>query len=134
MEHINHKVSLFSGLVMLSALLVGCATYNSRLHAHKLALATQDDAACQAQGWKYPSPRYVSCRMQLQDERTHRDWLNLQLMHQTQAQPTGIPQAYPYRETYKPLNRANYSCWMSNENGHVYILCDEKGNGGKNQH
>lgn len=129
MERVTHVICLLGSAFALSLVLGSCATYNTRLHAHRLALAKQDDAACQAQGWKYPSPRYVSCRMQLQDQRLRRDWLNLELMHQTQAQPTGIPQAYPYRETYRPLDRANYSCWMSNESDQVYILCDEKGNG-----
>ncbi|HEX6550332.1 MAG TPA: hypothetical protein VF117_06635, partial [Gammaproteobacteria bacterium] len=66
--------------------------------------------------------------MQLQDARLHKDWMNLQLMHQTQAQPTGIPQAYPYKEVYRPLDRDHFSCQMSHEDGHDYILCDEDSN------
>ena len=113
----------------LALLVTGCASYAMHQHMRVLAQATQDDAACEAQGWRYPEPRYVTCRMQLQDARLHKDWMNLQLMHQTQAQPTGIPQAYPYKEVYRPLDRDHFSCQMSHEGGQDYVLCDEDSNG-----
>src|SRR5579863_9317669 len=79
----------------LLATLGGCATLAASEHAQLLASAAADDQACLQQGWKYPEPRYVSCRLQLQDDRLHQDWLNLQLMHQTQAQqPNNIPAPY----------------------------------------
>lgn len=107
----------------------GCASYNAHRHAHYLTQAKEDDAACQAQGWRYPEPRYVTCRMYRQDERQHKDWMNLQLMHQTQTQPTGVPPAYPYKEVYRPLDRDHYTCWLHSEAGKDYVLCDEKNDG-----
>lgn len=118
----------------ICALLSACTSYARHEHSRVLATAKQDDAACQAQGWRFPEPRYVTCRMDLQDARLHRDWMNLQLMHQTQAQPTGIPPAYPYKETYRPLNRDRYSCRLIQEGGQDYVLCDEDDNAPDAQH
>lgn len=119
-------------LVLPALLLSGCASYANHEHAHLLAQAQQDDATCQAQGWNYPAPRYVTCRMSLQDQRMYRDWLNLQLLHRTQTQPTGIPEAYPYNEVYRPLDRDHFSCRLSHENSQDYVLCgeDEKADAG----
>lgn len=118
-------------LTLVLGAMAGCASYTARQHAHSLELAQQDDAGCQAQGWRYPAPRYVTCRLYLQDARQHRDWMNLQLMHQTQAQPTGIPSAYPYQQIYRPLERDHFSCRLSHEAGQDYVLCgeDERGSG-----
>jgi hypothetical protein len=110
---------------LLALLSAACASYAAHQHASNLALAQQDDAACQAQGWHYPEPRYVSCRMDLQDARLHKDWMNLQLMHQTQNQPAAIPPPYPYQEVYRPLDRHHFSCRMTHEAGQDYVLCDE---------
>jgi hypothetical protein len=115
----------FPGLALAALLLTGCASYSAHQHAGSLTLAQQDDAACQAQGWRYPEPHYVTCRMYLQDARLHKDWMNLQLMHQTQVQPTGIPQPYPYKETYRPLDPDHFSCHLVHEAGRDYVLCDE---------
>ncbi|HET7922594.1 MAG TPA: hypothetical protein VFM15_07555 [Gammaproteobacteria bacterium] len=114
-----------TALLLAAGLLAACASYAAREHAHYLHLAQQDDASCGEQGWHYPAPRYVTCRMKLQDARQYRDWMNLQLMHQTQARPTGIAPAYPYKEAYRPLNRDHYSCRYTQEAGQDYILCSE---------
>ncbi|HEX5340460.1 MAG TPA: hypothetical protein VFX47_06225 [Gammaproteobacteria bacterium] len=120
---------LYPVLAFLASLMAGCASYSAHTHARYLALAQQDDAACNARGWSYPAPRYVTCRMTLQDARLHRDWMNLQLMHQTQTQPTGIPQAYPYKEVYRPLDRDHFNCRLSQEAGQNYVLCGEDDDG-----
>ncbi|MGH8372755.1 MAG: hypothetical protein ACRETO_08485 [Gammaproteobacteria bacterium] len=119
----------FRWLTLATLLIAGCASYSAHQHASRLALAQEDNAACQAQGWHFPEPHYVTCRMYLQDARLHKDWMNLQLMHQTQAQPAGIPQPYPYKEAYRPLDRDNFSCRLSHEAGHDYVLCDEGDDG-----
>ncbi len=110
----------------LLATLGGCATLAASEHAQLLASAAADDQACLQQGWKYPEPRYVSCRLQLQDDRLHQDWLNLQLMHQTQAQqPNNIPAPYDPREVYRPLDPDHFDCRLLTEEKRDYILCDE---------
>jgi hypothetical protein len=106
-------------------LLAGCASYEAREHARLLDTAVQDDRACMAKGWKFPEDRYVGCRMQLQDERIHQDWLNLQLMRQSQVQPPNVPAPYTPRETYRPLELAHFGCALVTEDKHEYILCDE---------
>ncbi|MGE5625962.1 MAG: hypothetical protein ACM3ZT_10490 [Bacillota bacterium] len=111
-------------LGVLLALLAGCASLAASEHEHILQVALRDDQACMAKGFKYPDPIYVSCRMQLQDDRLHQDWLNLQLMRQTQVQPTGVPAPYSPREQYRPLNRDHYDCQQVIEDKHEYILCD----------
>lgn len=102
-----------------------CASYDARQHARLLDTAVQDDRACMAKGWKFPDDRYVSCRMMLQDDRIHQDWLNLQLMRQSQVQPQNVPAPYTPRETYRPLDPAHFVCSLVTEEKHEYILCDE---------
>lgn len=119
----------FPVLALAILLSTACASYSAHRHASRLALARQDDAACLAQGWRYPEPRYVSCRMDLQDARLHKDWMNLQLMQQTRNQPAGIPQPYPYKEAYRPLDRDHFSCRLSREANQDYVLCDEDDDG-----
>lgn len=106
-------------------LLAGCATIGSYEHANLLKQAVQDDQTCTGQGWHYPEPRYVTCRMQLDDKRLYRDWMNLQIMRQNQYQnPSAMPTALP-RETYRPLDRDRYHCEYVSENSEDYILCGE---------
>ena len=106
-------------------LLAGCASYEAREHARMLDTALRDDRACMAQGFKFPEDRYVGCRMLIQDDRLHQDWLNLQLMRQSQVQPPNIPTPYNPRETYRPLNPDHFACALTDEDKHEYILCDE---------
>lgn len=106
-------------------LLTSCAMLASHEHARLLKQAVQDNQTCEAQGWRYPQPRYITCRMQLDDKRQYRDWMNLQLMSQTQFQHPGAPPTYPTQETYRPLNRDQYQCHYISENGKDYILCSE---------
>lgn len=112
-------------LYLVVVLLAACASVAGHEHAAVLNQAVQDDQTCQAQGWKYPEPRYVTCRMQLDDQRQYRDWMNLQLMRQDQYQnPSAVPRAIP-RETYRPLDRDRYHCRYVSESGQDYILCSE---------
>lgn len=117
-------------IVLLSAL-AGCASLEAHDHARMLETAVQDDRTCLEQGWRYPDPVYITCRMQLQDDRLHKDWLNLQLMRQSQAQPNAIPAPYTPREYYRPLDRDHFDCRLYNENKLDYILCDEDDNSKK---
>ncbi|MGB9430074.1 MAG: hypothetical protein WCC11_09440 [Gammaproteobacteria bacterium] len=112
-------------LMLVLMLFSGCASIAGHEHAHMLKLAVQDDQTCQAQGWRYPQPRYVTCRMQLDDKRQYRDWMNLQLMHQTNYQNPSAPPPYPYQAVYRPLDRDHYHCQFLSENDHDYILCGE---------
>jgi len=123
-----------SFLLVTVAALAGCSLFSVDDHANMLKVAVQDDQACAASGPKYPDPRYVSCRMQLQDDRLHRAWLNVQLMHQTATQPNGIPPPYTGHELYRPLNPQYFNCQSVTEDKRDYILCaeDEKAeNAGK---
>jgi hypothetical protein len=88
-----------------------------------LELALQDDQTCVQQGWKYPEPRYVSCRLKLEDDRLYSDWMNLQLMHQTQNQPYNVPAPYNYRDTYRRLDPDHYDCRLATLDSRDYILC-----------
>jgi hypothetical protein len=107
------------------AALAGCASLGLDEHANMLRTALQDDQACIQQGQKYPDPVYVTCRMQLQDDRLHQAWLNLQLMHQTANQPNIIPAPYTGHEVYRPLDRDHFDCQLITENKHYYVLCNE---------
>jgi hypothetical protein len=113
-------------LLLVAILITGCASLASHEHAHALKLALQDDQTCQSHGWRYPQPRYVTCRMLIDDKRQYRDWMNLQLMQQTQYQNPTAPPAYPYKEVYRPLDRDHYDCRYVIENGKDYILCGEQ--------
>jgi hypothetical protein len=115
-----------TGTVMAAILFAGCANIASHERAHVLKLAVQDDHACQTQGWRYPQPRYITCRLQLEDKRQYKDWMSLQMMHQTHYQNLSAPPPYPYREVYKPLDRDHYRCNYVAENGQDYILCGEE--------
>jgi hypothetical protein len=110
------------------ALLLGlaaCASYDARQHADVLQTALHDDQTCQQQGTKFPEDRYLSCRLQLQDDRLHQDWLNLQLMRQSQEQPNVVPAPYTPREFYRPLDPAHFVCnLVTEEDKRDYILCD----------
>lgn len=109
----------------MMGVLVGCAVFANHEHANMLKQASRDDQTCQAQGWRYPEPRYVTCRMQLDDQRQYRNWMNLQIMRQNQYQnPSATPATLP-RETYRPLDRDRYKCQYASENGQDYILCSE---------
>lgn len=111
------------------ALLLGlaaCASYDAHQHAGLLQTAREDDQTCAQQGMKFPEDRYISCRLQLQDDRLHKDWLNLQLMRQTQEQPTAVPAPYTPREFYRPLDPAHFVCSLvTEEDKRDYVLCDE---------
>lgn len=112
-------------LIVMLALCVSCATIGRQEHSHLLRQALNDDHSCQSQGWHYPDPRYVTCRMQLDDQRQYRDWRNLQIMRESQYQnPSAVPPSVP-RETYRPLDRDRYHCRYVSENGQDYILCSE---------
>jgi len=111
-------------LVAFFAALTGCASLAASEHEHLLQLAVQDDQACNQKGLQYPDPVYISCRMQLQDDRLHQDWLNLQVMRQTQVQPPAVPAPYTPREQYRPLNRDYFDCRKTTESNREYILCD----------
>lgn len=111
-------------LLLPLAALTACAGYAAREHADELKTALTDDQACVDQGWKYPEPRYASCRLKLQDDRLHQAWMNMQLMHQTQNQPTYVPPAYPYHDVYRPLDPDHFECQMTTENGQNYVLCN----------
>ena len=106
------------------ALLGACASLGDSAHQRTLTLAVQDDQACVQKGWKYPDPPYISCRMQLQDDRLHQDWLNLQLMRQSQVQPPNVPAPATPREIYRPMDPNHFDCQMVTEDKHEYILCD----------
>ena len=106
--------------------LAACASYDARQQTALLQTALHDDQTCDQQGMKFPEDRYVTCRLQLQDERLHQDWLNLQLMRQSQQQPTAVPAPYTPREFYRPLDPAHFVCSLvTEEDKRDYILCDE---------
>ena len=106
--------------------LAACASYDARQHANLLHTALQDDQTCVQQGSKFPEDRYMTCRLQLQDDRLHQDWLNLQLMRQSQQQPNVVPAPYTPREFYRPLDPAHFVCSLvTEEDKRDYILCDE---------
>jgi hypothetical protein len=115
--------------IITFALLLGlaaCASFDARQHAGLLQTSLRDDQTCQQQGMKFPDQRYVTCRLQLQDDRMHQDWLNLQLMRQSQQQPQNIPAPYTPREFYRPLDPAHFVCSLvTEEDKREYILCDE---------
>lgn len=111
-------------IVLLPVSLGACASYDAREHARVLNTALKDDQACNQQGWRYPEYRYVSCRMQLQDDRLHQDWLNLQLMRQGQTQPPNVPSPYIPREHYRPMDPDHFDCRLVTEDKRDYILCD----------
>lgn len=111
--------------ILLMIGMAGCASYAAREHSQMLDTAVHDDATCISQGSKFPEDRYVSCRLQLQDDRVHQDWLNLQLMRQTQQQPQNVPAPYTPREFYRPLDPDHFVCALVAEDKHDYILCDE---------
>lgn len=113
-------------LILTVLLLCGCAHLAAKQHTRTLKQAVQDDQTCQKQGWNYPEPRYLTCRLQLDDHRQYKNWQNLQMMHQTQYQNLSAPPAYPYRDVYKPLDPDNFACHYVTENGKDYILCAEK--------
>ncbi|MGH8280785.1 MAG: hypothetical protein ACRERZ_01190 [Gammaproteobacteria bacterium] len=112
-------------LALAITLLAGCSTLASHEHVKTLRLAVQDDQSCQAKGLRYPDPRYVTCRMQIDDQRQYKDWMSLQMMHQTQYQNLNAPPAYPYREVYRPLDRDHFHCQYVTENAQDYVLCGE---------
>lgn len=113
------------GFLAASLALAGCATLGFDEHADMLRTALQDDKTCMQQGVKYPDPVYVTCRMQLQDDRLHQAWLNMQLMHQTANQPNLIPPPYTGHDIYRPLDRDHFDCQFITENKHDYIVCAE---------
>ncbi|MDE2197061.1 MAG: hypothetical protein KGJ56_07720 [Gammaproteobacteria bacterium] len=112
-------------LMLVTALCGGCASYAAHEQARALAVAVKDDQTCLSRGLRFPQPEYVTCRLRIDDARLHKDWMNLQLMHQTQYQTPYMPPAYPGRETYRPLDRDRYHCRYTTENGQDYILCGE---------
>lgn len=114
---------LFS--LLLPLLLAACASYSAREHARLLQTAVQDDQACVQQGFRFPDYPYVTCRMKLQDDRLHQDWLNLQLMRQSQVQPPNVPAPYTPREVYRPLDPDHFVCQLVTEDRRDYILCEE---------
>ena len=111
--------------ILLIMDLTACASYAAREHAQMLQTAVSDDQMCNVQGFKFPTDRYVGCRLQLQDDRLHQAWLNLQLMRQTQQQPQNISAPYTPREFYRPLDPDHFACALTTEGDRDYILCDE---------
>ena len=113
-------------LLPLLLALSGCASYDAHQHAAMLRTAELDDAACRNKGYKFPEDRYVSCRLQFQDDRIHQDWLNLQLMRQTQQQPPNVPTPATPREFYRPLDPDHFVCLLTTEEDkRDYVICDE---------
>ena len=112
-------------LLMAVVALAGCASLGMDQHADMLRTAVKDDQTCVQKGSKYPDPVYVTCRMQLQDDRLHQAWLNLQLMHQTANQPNIIPPPYTGHEVYRPLDRDHFDCRLLSENKRDYVVCAE---------
>lgn len=112
-------------LTITVSMLIGCATLAGHEHANLLKQAVRDDQTCQAQGWRYPQPRYVTCRLQIEDQRQYRSWMSLQMMHQTNYQNPTAPPPYPYQQVYRPLDRDHYDCHYLRENGQNHILCGE---------
>jgi hypothetical protein len=123
-SYMRPTVVKFLSLIPPLALLAACASFGESAYQRTLALALQDDQACIQKGWRYPDPPYVSCRMQLQDDRLHQDWLNLQVMRQTQVQPPNVPTPATPREIYRPLDPNHFDCHPVTEVKHDYILCD----------
>lgn len=115
----------FAYIILCSVVLGACASLEASDHQRLLTLAVQDDQACIQHGLKYPQPEYVTCRMQLQDERLHQDWLNLQLMRQTQTQPPYVAAPAIPHEFYRPLDPNHFDCQLITEDKRDYILCDE---------
>jgi hypothetical protein len=111
--------------ILLSLGLAGCASYEARQHAQMLETAVHDHQACVQQGLKFPDDRYIGCRLQMQDDRLHQDWLNLQLMRQSQQQPNNVPAPYTPREFYRPLDPDHFACALVTEDKRDYVLCDE---------
>lgn len=117
--------SALSALILLP-LLATCTSVASHEHLNMVKQALRDDQACQSQGWHFPDPRYVTCRMQIDDKRQYRNWMNLQIMRQDQYQnPSAVPPALP-RESYRSLDRDRYHCRYVSENDQDYILCREE--------
>lgn len=113
-------------LIPLLLALSACASYDARQHADKLRTAGQDDRFCMSKGLKFPQDQYVTCRLQLQDDRIHQDWLNLQLMRQSQQQPLAVPSPYTPREFYRPLDPGHFVCLLTTEEDkREYVICDE---------
>jgi hypothetical protein len=113
-------------LIAMLLALAACASFDARQHADKLRTAVQDDQACRSKGLKFPEDPYVTCRMQLQDDRIHQDWLNLQVMRQSQQQPQNVPAPYTPREFYRPLDPAHFVCLLTTEEDkREYVICDE---------
>ena len=115
------RIFMFTAVLALA----GCASLGLNEHANMLHTAVQDDQTCIQRGSKYPDPEYITCRMQLQDDRLHQAWLNLQLMHQTANQPNIIPAPYTGNEVYRPLRREYFDCQLITEDKHDYVLCAE---------
>jgi len=111
-------------IVSFAVVLTACASLGASEHAHMLQTAAADDQTCIQKGWRYPDQPYISCRMQLQDDRLHQDWLNLQLMRQSQVQPQNVPAPYTPRETYRPIDPNHFDCQLVTEDKRDYILCD----------
>jgi hypothetical protein len=118
-------LNLRAFMLILVAGLAGCAFLGTNQHANMLHTAVADDQTCAGQGLKYPDVTYVSCRMELQDDRLHKAWLNLQLMQQTNIQPNQVPPPYTGHEVYRPLNLEYFDCQIVTEDKHDYILCAE---------
>lgn len=116
----------FSTLLLSSLLWIpGCSMMARHEHTAALNQALQDDQTCMSQGWHYPAPRYVTCRMQLDDKRQYRSFMSLQMMKQTQTQRAGAPPMTTIQDAYRPLDRDKYQCQYITENGKDYILCGE---------
>lgn len=112
-------------LLTLAVALAGCATIANHEHANALQQAQADDQACVAQGWRYPTPRYVTCRMQIDDQRQYHNWMNLQMLQRTQFLHPGQPPGPPVQESYRPLSPDTYACNYVTEHAKDYILCSE---------
>ena len=113
-------------LIPVFLALSACASYDAHQHAEKLRTAAQDDQVCRGKGLKFPEDPYVTCRMQLQDDRIHQDWLNLQVMRQSQRQPQNVPAPAVPREFYRPLDPDHFTCLLTTEEDkREYIICDE---------
>lgn len=111
--------------LLLPAVISSCASVARHEHTAALLQAQQDDQSCESRGWHYPAPRYVTCRMQLDDKRQYRSFMSLQMMKQTQTQRAGAPPLTTAQDAYRPLDRDQYQCRYVTENGKDYILCGE---------
>ena len=85
----NAVLLRFAAVVIVSAVLSGCAEYQARRQQEQAqALAAQDDAQCSSYGADHGSQAYIQCRMNLDNQRAQmRAALASQLMGRMMTPP-----------------------------------------------